>query len=177
MKLPMKCALYSAIPVLVACQDAGRAGAPSDQLARHQGAEVSTTASGINNTTLPGRGNLGPVGVNTEFDDFEVEVKSRQNLDMVFVNAVAFPGGQSGWHYHPGPAFLVVKTGALTVYTADDATCTGKVFPAGTVLIEGTTPHIVRNEGTVNAEFSVVFMVPAGTAQRRDAPAPGNCAF
>ena len=169
--------LGSAIFVLVACGDAARPGAPGDRLTRYEGSDASTASSGINNTTLPGRGNVGPVDLNTEFDDFEVEVKSRQNMDMVIVNAVAAPGGQSGWHYHPGPAFVVVKTGALTVYTADDPTCTGQVYQAGTVLIEGTSPHIVRNEGSVNAEFSVAFMVPAGTAQRRDAPAPGNCSF
>lgn len=123
------------------------------------------------------RGNVGSFRIQTNYTKFNTQLHAQDNADLVLVNAVGNVGGHSGWHYHPGPAFVVVKTGALTAYRADDPTCSGKVYPAGTVIIEGTVPHIIRNEGSVPSEFSVVFMVPAGAAQRIDAPAPGTCPF
>jgi quercetin dioxygenase-like cupin family protein len=123
------------------------------------------------------RGNVGAFRLQTNYDKFNTQLHAQDNADIVLVNAVGNVGGHSGWHYHPGPAFVVVKTGALTAYRADDPTCTGKVYPAGTVIIEGTVPHIIRNEGSVASELGVVFIVPAGTAQRIDAPAPGTCPF
>lgn len=136
-----------------------------------------TPGSGFPAVAPPVRGNVGSFSINTNEDKFNLQLHAQDDTDIVLVNAVGMPGGHSGWHYHPGPAFVTVRTGVLTVYSADDPTCTGTVYPAGKVIIEGTTPHVVRNEGTVEAQFSVVFLVPAGTAQRLDAPDPGTCSF
>src|SRR5215470_5651508 len=44
--------------------------------------------------------------------DFKIKVNEPTDIgiDMVTID----PGAATRWHYHPGPAFVVVKTGALT---------------------------------------------------------------
>jgi quercetin dioxygenase-like cupin family protein len=88
------------------------------------------------------------------------------------------PGGVFGWHQHGGPLWATVVSGNLTVYHGDDATCTGDVYPAGSVFMDpGNDTHNARNEGTENLVVLVTFMLPEGGAPRIDVPSPGNCSF
>jgi quercetin dioxygenase-like cupin family protein len=91
------------------------------------------------------------------------------------------PGGVTGWHTHPGPGFVLVKSGELTVYDADSATCTGTTYKAGQSLVDTGFGHvhIGRNEGSSNLELYVVFLLPAPAGQpfRIDAPKPATCSF
>jgi quercetin dioxygenase-like cupin family protein len=134
---------------------------------------------GVGFTSTPvGRGNLGAFHILSKADGYKVDLKSQDNTDIVVANIVQAPGGNSGWHMHPGPALVVVKTGALTVYHGDDPTCSPMFYPAGTTFIErGGMVHIARNEGSVEATAVATFFVPAGAQPRIDAPAPGNCTF
>ena len=91
-------------------------------------------------------------------------------------NKFAANGGTSGWHSHPGPSLVVVKSGALTLYRADDPTCTPEVVAAGSGFVDnGGDIHLVRNEGTVDAVVYVTSIVPRGAARRIDEPQPSNC--
>ena len=148
-------------------------------------------------STVVGRGNLGTFDVRCKADgnDGQVEssdnadgeskpdgycaqLKSKDNTDIVVANIAITPGGTSGWHSHPGPVLVVVKTGALTIYHGDDPTCSPTVHPAGTSFIEeGGVVHIARNEGAVDATTVATFFVPASAPQRIDQALPGNCAF
>jgi quercetin dioxygenase-like cupin family protein len=129
-------------------------------------------------TTLIARGNLGTFHIQSKADKYDVELKSHDNTDIVVGQNVVAAGGHSGWHSHPGPVLVVVKSGVITFYHGDDPTCTGTVHPAGTVFIEeGGTVGIARNEGTDPATVVATFFVPAGSPTRIDAPAPGNCSF
>jgi quercetin dioxygenase-like cupin family protein len=89
------------------------------------------------------------------------------------------PGGQSGWHTHPGPSLITVKAGTVTAYSGDDPSCTPHVYAAGTGFIDpgGGHVHLLRNEGSVEAETVAVQILPAGAERRIDAPIPGNCPF
>jgi quercetin dioxygenase-like cupin family protein len=129
-------------------------------------------------STLVGRGNLGAFHVQSKADGYDVELKSHDNTDIVVANIAITPGGTSGWHSHPGPVLVVVKTGALTIYRGDDPTCSPTLHPAGTAFTEeGGVVHIARNEGAVDATTVATFFVPAGAPQRIDEAAPGDCAF
>jgi quercetin dioxygenase-like cupin family protein len=140
--------------------------------------EPRFTASVGFTSTLIGRGNLGTFSVHSNADGYKAELKSHDNTDIVVANLVITPGGTSGWHSHPGPAVLVVKTGALTIYQGDDPTCSPTLYPAGTAFAEeGGKVHIARNEGAVDATMVVTFFVPKGSPTRIDAAAPGNCPF
>ena len=88
------------------------------------------------------------------------------------------PGGVFGWHQHGGPLWATVVSGNLTVYHGDDLTCTGEVYPAGSVFMDpGNHTHNARNEGSENLVVLVTFMLPEGGAPRIDVPSPGNCPF
>src|SRR5438094_671938 len=55
--------------------------------------------------------------------DWHAEVKATPNLDIAVQRIVFQPGGQSGWHRHPGPVFIEVVSGTMTFYMSDDPTC------------------------------------------------------
>ena len=135
-----------------------------------------TVAVGYVNTTIA-RTNLGAINYKTNLDQFNVELKTHDDADVEVTHGVAQAGGSTGWHYHPGPVLVMVESGSLTVYQADDPSCTGTTYNAGSTFIEGTTAHFVRNEGATTAEIIGVFFVPAGKPRRIDAPTPGNCPF
>jgi len=94
----------------------------------------------------------------------------------VTINTVA-PGGYSGWHTHPGPSFVVVKSGTATLYDGDDPTCTPRVIEQGGWFTDPGSGHvhIVRNETPVNLVLAAFQIVPAGEQRRIDAPSPGFC--
>jgi len=135
-----------------------------------------TAAVNYVNTTIA-RTNLGVIDYKTNLDQFNVQLKTHDNADIEVTHGVAQAGGNTGWHYHPGPVLVMVETGSLTVYHADDPTCTGTTYTAGSTFIESTTPHFVRNEGAVTSEIIGVFFVPAGKPRRIESPVPGNCPF
>jgi quercetin dioxygenase-like cupin family protein len=93
----------------------------------------------------------------------------------VLQNTIA-PGGTFGWHRHPGPSLVIVKSGTATFYLAADPTCTPHVVPAGSGFVDqGHDVHVVRNEGNVDLVTVVVSLVPTGFDRRIDAPSPGIC--
>jgi quercetin dioxygenase-like cupin family protein len=112
----------------------------------------------------------------TSFWQARINTKGLSDVYML-ENQIA-PGGTFGWHSHPGPSLVIVKTGALTLYKGDDPTCTPQVIPAGSGFVDdGGDVHLVRNEGSVETDVFVVSLVPAGFQRRIDQPSPGNCGF
>ena len=99
--------------------------------------------------------------------------------DYYTVTNTVIPGGYSGWHTHPGPSVVVVKTGVATVYDGDDPTCTPEIYPAGTGFIDPGDGHVhmVRNEGADTLVTQAFQIIPAGGTRRIDAPSPGTCPF
>src|SRR3989454_7144300 len=98
------------------------------------------------------RGNLGTFHIQSKAGDYDAELKSHDNTDIVVVSMVVPPGGNSGGHYHPGPVLVTVKTGTITFYMGDDPPCSAHVHPAGTTFFEnGGMVGMARNEGTVCA--------------------------
>lgn len=92
------------------------------------------------------------------------------------------PGGSTGWHTHPGPSFVIVTQGSVTVYEGDDKTCTPHVYTANTpnnsfVDIGGGDVHLIRNETGAVAQTMAVQLVPKDATRRVTAPDPGHCAF
>lgn len=109
-----------------------------------------------------------------------VELKTKGPIDVADQTITLQPGGHTGWHSHPGPAFVVVKTGTFTLYDGDDSSCTPQVFTAGQAFVDrgGGHAHIGRNESDGIVELSVTYLLPVGAGPRVDVtPPPGNCAF
>lgn len=112
-------------------------------------------------------------------DDWHVEIKSKPAFDVAVQSIVFQPGSQSTWHSHPGPVFILVKTGEMTFYESTDPTCTPVRRRAGEGFVDvGDHAHIARNESGAIAENIVTYFVPPGAPSlRKDEPAPGNCPF
>jgi hypothetical protein len=160
----------------LACRDTTTPGESSGQ-ALHATGPVFTSGVAFT-STLVGRANLGSFNVKSKDNHYDVQLKSNDNTDVVVATIVVGPGGTSGWHLHPGPAVVVVKTGSVTTYHGDDPSCSPTLHPAGSSFIEdGGMVHIARNEGTVNANLVTTYFVPAGSPTRIDADDPGNCSF
>jgi len=128
-------------------------------------------------STLIARGDVGTFHIQSKVDGFDVELKSHDDTDIAVANIGITTGGSSGWHYHPGPVLVVVKSGTITFYSSDDRDCTPKGHPAGTSFIEpGGVVGNARNEGAVEVVGVATFFAPPGSALRIDAEKPENCA-
>jgi hypothetical protein len=99
--------------------------------------------------------------------------------DMYVQNNVWQPGGSTGWHTHPGHSLITVTAGAVTAYEGDDPDCKPHVYTVGMGFVDPGAGHvhIIRNEGTVEAQTVAVQIIPAGQPRRIDVTDPGNCHF
>lgn len=128
------------------------------------GVFVTELARGTLTTAVQSH-NLGQGGVN---------IKTRGPVDVVTAQVrFAANGGSAGWHTHPGPVFVVMRTGTLSVwdehcmkstYSAGPPSSPGS--PPGAVLFELGPRHsmLVKNEGPVDATLYATFVVPVGAS-------------
>ena len=135
----------------------------------------ATLPSGVTTTPIAtGRFDAIDTKIKTGAWKAKIETKGASDLH-VLQNTIA-PGGTFGWHSHPGPSLVIVKSGTATFYLADDPACTPHVVPTGSGFVDsGGDVHVVRNEGSVDLVTVVVSLVPDGFARRIDEPSPGNC--
>lgn len=110
----------------------------------------------------------------------EAKVLSQANVDghdYVTKQITIAPGGSTGWHWHPGRVFGVIRAGTLTHDFADCSV--DGIYPAGAPITEASGPyhvHIGRNLGADPVVMWVVYIGDAGAALAVDAPNPG-CPF
>ena len=108
-------------------------------------------------------------------------INVRDAQETVIQQIVIGPGGQTGWHSHPGPAVVLIKAGELTLYSSEDPACAGRTYSAGQAFVDSGQGHvhIARNlSQSQNVELWVTYFdVPPGQPFRIDAPDPGNCSF
>jgi len=99
-----------------------------------------------------------------------IKVESKDAASFTVAHLTFAPGGTTGWHAHPGPVLVVVETGSVTKYSAQD--CTAQTYTAGQAFVENgpTDENLVRNDGSVPAETIVTFIAPPGAPIRDDAP-------
>jgi quercetin dioxygenase-like cupin family protein len=113
-----------------------------------------------NITTILARGTLG-VPVKYNVDDIKVQTKAP--VDVVVVD-VSFPAlASAGWHNHPGPVFVVVESGTISVW---DEACVKHQYSAGATFFEPGPAGslLVKNESTTTAvHIYATFIVPQGT--------------
>jgi quercetin dioxygenase-like cupin family protein len=141
----------------------------------------ATPASGVSGTPLIRGSFIDDVSVKfkVSYGGRTIVLNAKDASQVVSQNLTFVPGGQTGWHTHPGPVVVTVKSGTLTYYDGSGP-CVGRMYPAGSAFIDLGLGHVnlARNEGTEPVELSVVYFgVPEGEAPRIDAPAPGNCPF
>ncbi len=97
----------------------------------------------------------------------DIKVQSKGPVEIVVAD-VSFPAlASAGWHSHPGPVFVVVKTGTLSVW---DTSCAKHTYGPGSSFFEPgpESSLLVKNESaTVAVTVSATFIVPPGTTALR----------
>jgi quercetin dioxygenase-like cupin family protein len=101
-----------------------------------------------------------------------IKLATRGPIDVATVHVTFQPGGSTGWHIHPGPALVTVKTGQLTLHRAKG--CRTRTFSAGQTFLEfgPNDVNLTRNETGSVTETVVTFLLPVGAPITVDAPAP-----
>ncbi|GGZ40962.1 cupin domain-containing protein [Streptomyces bluensis] len=87
------------------------------------------------------------------------------------------PGQTTGWHYHDGPLYGVVKQGTLSHF--DSSCASDGVYRTGNTIQEPAGAeyvHIGRNLGDTPLVLNVLYVLPHGAPFSQDAPNPG-CPF
>jgi quercetin dioxygenase-like cupin family protein len=138
---------------------------------------LATPGSGVISTVFA-VGTFDELHAKTLSSDWQARIDTKGATDVHILENRIAPGGTFGWHSHPGPSIVVVKSGALTLYRGDDPACTPHVIAAGSGFVDdGGDVHVVRNEGSVDALVYVTSLVPHGAGRRIDEPSPGTCSF
>ena len=153
-------------------------------LTAYAGTVLATPSAGFAGTTLA-KATFGDLfsHVHSKTPQFWNEViQTNGDSDLYVQQNTWQPGGSTGWHTHPGPSFVTVTQGSVTVYEGDDPSCTPHTYTANTannsfVDIGGGDVHLIRNETGAVAQTIAVQLVPAGATRRIDADDPGNCSF
>jgi len=153
------------------------------------GVALATPSSGIVTAPVWARASfVDPVNIKFKIKGHGQEVIHVRDAQQTVVQEIVIaPGGHTGWHSHPGPVVVLVKSGALTFYSGEDGTCTSRTYSAGQAFIDSGQGHvhIARNEGSENLELWATYFdvppivpgVPGSGAFRIDALDPGVCVF
>jgi Cupin domain len=161
--------------LLVACQDTQPPASPTgpSPTSPHFTMGSGTQSMLIGRATFAER-----FKVRRKTGDWEIAIHAKDPVDVAVQSITFQPGGQSGWHSHPGPVFIQVVSGTMTFYESDDPTCSPIVRSAGQGYLDvGEHAHIARNESGAPAKNVVTYFAPPLAALRIDEPAPGNCPF
>ena len=143
----------------------------------YAGTILATPPSSVLGTDY-GTGKFGPIDTKGTIGTWSARMKTTKPSDIYVLSNRIAPGGSFGWHSHPGPSFVIVKSGTATVYMGADRTCTPRRFAAGSGFVDrGLDVHLVRNEGLRDLVTVVVSFVPRGAERRIDEANPGNCPF
>jgi len=162
--------------LLAGCDKRDHPVAPTSSVGASPQSPDFTAASG-SVSTLVGRSTFNAFSVRRQTGNWVMSAHS-DRLDIAVQTIIFQPGGQSGWHSHPGPVFIQVVEGQMTFYESDDPHCRPIVRSAGQGYLDaGERPHMARNETLHEAKNVVTYFAPVGAALRIDAPAPGNCPF
>jgi len=102
-----------------------------------------------------------------------IKVESKATVGVTVAHLTFAPGGTTGWHAHPGPVLVIVTTGSVTKYAAQDSTA--HTYTAGQAFIEHgpADENMIRNDGCVPAETIVTFITPSGAPIHGDTLPPG----
>jgi quercetin dioxygenase-like cupin family protein len=147
------------------------------------GSSAMATPDSNDSKDLLGRGAVGRYETGPgafKYDGADLQLALDKATDVAVVHGSMTPGGTVGWHSHPDVVFVTVTEGEMTLYDADDPSCTPYVVHAGEAFIEPAgLVHIARNESTTDrvSWYATHIGVPTGAATSIDQPDPGNCAL
>ena len=173
--------LCAVLGVAAACVGCGAASASGPAAASGHASSASPAALTSAMTTSA---SAAPAPLHATLGEFhfssnDFKIDSDRPSEVVSTTVVIHPGTSKGWHTHPGPGFVIVTAGTLTLYqVGSDGRCAHSTYSAGQGFVEGPgIVHIARNEGSVdvNAVATYLDVPPGTTAYRTTVPAPAAC--
>ncbi len=102
-------------------------------------------------------------------EPWEAELHANGPTDFYIQSLVLAPGGYSGWHSHPGILMATVVNGSIDFY---DDKCKKHTIGAGEMYFENSNPHGIINNGPVNAELSIAYLIKHDAPRRLEEDAP-----
>jgi quercetin dioxygenase-like cupin family protein len=126
------------------------------------GTVFATHAPGGTTAVLLARGTLAEK-VKVNVGDIKIQTKGPVDVATLQVT-FAKGGGSAGWHIHPGPVFVVIQSGELSVWTED---CVKTTYGVGETFFEMGPEEsmLVKNESPdTDAVVIGTFVVPVGAA-------------
>ena len=146
------------------------------------GAALATPGIGILSAPVQARGTIDDDSSirRLSIELFLMTLRSRGGADVVTQSISMAPGGTTGWHGHPGPVLVTIKSGELTVVYTNDRSCEGTTYKAGESFVDfGNVVHTALNRGAVPVDFWATYLVPGapGSAFRIDSPNTSSCSF
>ena len=162
--------------VTAACTDSHRTVAPEETSVA--ATPAYTAGSGTVSALIARSSLVDGFKVKRKTGIWEVDIHAKDPTDLVVATLTIQPGGDSGWHTHPGPGFVQVTSGTAHFYEATHTACSPTIVTAGQAWLDrGELPHVARNEGDAPLTLLVTLMLPPGAPPRIDEPSPGNCGF
>lgn len=126
------------------------------------GGAVASHVAQVDASTVP----AGFLATHNEIDWVGLKAIERAVAEgtEVFVQSIDLAAGaETPWHTHPGPVFVAVAEGSVTLEKAKDGTCLRKVIPAGKGFFDkGQTHRIVA--GAEGAAVYGTLILPKGSA-------------
>ena len=105
-----------------------------------------------------------------------IDIDRRHPSNVVSVRIDFRAGDTTGWHSHPGPVFVQVVSGAVTLRHAAHGRCLSEVVRAGHGFFE--TPgavHVAENPRPAPAVLYATFVLPPKAGPEVTAPIPAPC--
>src|SRR5215211_2558516 len=95
----------------------------------------ATPPSGVTTTPIA-TGRFDAIDTQIKTGAWKAKIKTKGASDLHVLQNTIAPGGTFGWHSHPGPSLVIVKSGTATFYKADDPACAPHVVPTGSGFVD-----------------------------------------
>lgn len=148
------------------------------------GTMILTPGSGVTANNVVARATfVDPTDIKIKVKDGSEEVLHMPNAQETVVHQIKLaPGGYTGWHSHPGPVIVLIKTGELTFYDSEFPGCPAThTYTAGQSFVDSGQGHIHNAKNTSSEElelWAVYLDVSPGGPFRIDVPVedvPAGC--
>jgi quercetin dioxygenase-like cupin family protein len=106
----------------------------------------------------------------------KLKIQSKDTLDIDVRQVMLSANETINWHTHAGPSLVLVKTGSVTMSTADGKTCGVDTYSAGSAFVHPEDAHrfVAGGDG---AEIYIVYLLPEdGSPAPTFVGAPAACA-
>jgi quercetin dioxygenase-like cupin family protein len=125
---------------------------------------LATPASDVSSTPAV----IGDLPAHSKAKQDGIGLSTREAAKVASFALTFAPGGQSGWHAHPGVAIAVVEEGTVVRQVG----CDTETFTKGQSFTE-VEPHFVRNASTIeSAVLRITHVYPDGATRRTETEPP-----